>query len=116
MMRSRGHMGIMLAAAAAALAGVEGLGAQRMALPVPNIPSLGGGGSRGKPGKNRNSGRGSRAYRGGSMTAHCGHKQAAKYARQGAGINVHYHERMRWNAEVYPRVLELQRKQREQNR
>lgn len=64
------------------------------------------------PGKHAKSGKSSPIYRGGNNAghgkAHCGAKQAARYAKQGAGINVHFEARMRWNEAVYPRVLELQ--------
>ena len=111
-MRSRSHMGAILAMAAlTAGAEVSALGAQRMALPVPVIPQLVSGGGRKKPGKHRNSGTGSKRARS-SQRAHCGAKQAANYAKQGQGINFHFDQRMRWNATVYPRVLARQAAQR----
>jgi len=50
--------------------------------------------------------------------AHCGAKQTAKYANQisAEAFNVHFERRMAWNETVYPRVLELQAKQRERSR
>lgn len=116
-MRSRQNMIPMLAAAAmASLAGPAFLGAQAK-LPVPVIPDLSS--SAGKNGrKHRNSGAGSKRPKWGNNAGarpHCGAKQAAKYARQGHGINYHFEQRMRWNDTVYPRVLEHQARQRAQS-
>jgi hypothetical protein len=113
-MRSRSHMGAMLALAAlTAGAEVSALGAQRMLMPVPIIPQLASGGTPKKPGKHRNSGTGTKPrQRPNKFKSHCGAKQAASYAKQGQGINVHFERRIRWNETVYPRVLKHQALQR----
>lgn len=85
---------------------------------TPRFDIAHGGNSLANAGKHRNSGRGSPRPKYGNNaghgTAHCGAKQCLKYAKQNlwADINQHYEARMRWNETVYPRVLELQAKQR----
>jgi len=118
-MRGRPHSALLAAAMLQAMASPRFHGAVEK-LPIPVIPEIALGGSNAKPGKHRSSGTGSKRFgKGGNNagrgTAHCGAKQAAKYAKQGAGINVHFNARMRWNETVYPRVLELQAKQRERS-
>jgi hypothetical protein len=121
-MRTRAHMGVMLAAAAA-LAGVEALGAQRMVLPALNIPSLALGSGNSKAGKHRNSGSGSPrpndttfwdlSGKGrGGMHATQAKEAAKRVARWQAGSDLEWQKRMRWNETVYPRVLEHQARQR----
>lgn len=64
----------------------------RLRLPNLDVPE-----SHPKPGKHRNSGRGSPRRNGKTWwRVACGHKQARKYAAQGQGINVHYNARMAW--------------------
>jgi hypothetical protein len=100
---------MLLAAAMSALASPAFLGAQRVrpdGIPIAErhasfdpFALLRAGGSRG--------GRGTRRPNRTTWSKpHCGHKQAAKYAKQGPWINVHFERRMAWNDEVLPRVLE----------
>lgn len=100
-MRTRGHMLAMLAAAMSAHTPLSAQKRIERPLAFDPLAML-----RRPPRKERQrSGAG----------AHSSGRQAERYARQGAGINVHFEKRMRWNAEVYPRVLEHQAKQRERS-
>lgn len=111
-MRGRPHS-LMLASALMALAGPSFLGAQRRAvasdverpLSFDPLAML-----RRPPQKERR-----RRTWGGAA---CGAKQSARYAKQisAAAFNEHFDRRIAWNESVYPRVLELQRKQRESSR
>ena len=118
-MRTKSHVLAMLATAAATLSSARFLGAEQMKLPALEIPSLSVGGARAKPGKHRRSGMVPGAGPKNRTTSHRDHglKMAAKrLARGQAGDDREWRKRMAWNETVYPRVLELQRQQRERSR
>ena len=75
--------------------------------------------SHAKPGKHRSGGKTSpRPNYTTDWRGEPGHRENARRLRAhwSFTINRHFHERMAWNEDVYPRVLELQRKQRERSR
>lgn len=116
-MRHPGHMRMLLANAVLAIAGQGFSGAQRpgnargAVTPTEHVPpafdplQL-------MTGRQRLS---NKRRHHTSWPTGCGARQSARYLKQGASINVHFERRMKWNAEVYPRVLASQKANAERN-